>query len=237
MFGKTKVEDKKLIFLKKSVILYFILLILFFSLFFVVHAIAMTLITIPGEVEVCKDVVLLNDIASIQGDNPEIISRVKRVELVHSPKPGEVKTIDKNYIILRLKKEGVDRKNFEIRGDDKVTLRRASKKLSKHHLEEVVRERLCRYLGMKSDEMVIENLQGLEDTIIPAGDVDYSGSQWTDGGARGRRGRWGDKVRGRWGEKKRAYPLAVRGGWMGEGRGWSLSNAGSVVESEILCMR
>jgi len=169
MTKSTKVVDKKVIFLKKFLLIYFILLVLFFSLFFVVHAIAKTLITIPQRAEVDKKMVALDDIALIKGDDPEIIEKIRNIELVHSPSPGEEKTLDKNYIILRLKKEGVNPSDFEIASEDKIILHRASKTLTRERLEEIVRGKIREYLGMDQGRMIIQDLKGLEDIKVPIG--------------------------------------------------------------------
>ncbi len=107
MVKELSATDNKMTFLKKSLILYFILLVLFFSLFFVVHAIALTFISIPNVVEINKNKVILADIATINSDEPGIVENIKKVELGKSPSPGEEKALDKNYVILRLKKEAV----------------------------------------------------------------------------------------------------------------------------------
>ncbi|MBU1626561.1 flagellar basal body P-ring formation chaperone FlgA [bacterium] len=173
MFKNIKADDKKLIFLKKSIWIYFILLVLFFSLVIVVHALAMTLITIPNKVELNKKIIELADIADFDGDNSEILARMKGVELGLSPSPGEEKTLDRNYIVLRLKKEGFDPKNFQISCNEKVVLHRSSKNLTKDQLEKIVKEKLSKYLGLRNDRIVIQDLKGMDDLRVPQGEITY----------------------------------------------------------------
>jgi flagellar basal body P-ring formation protein FlgA len=171
--ANVKVEDKKTIFLKRAVIFYLFLLILFFSLVFIVHAIAMTIITIPGKVELDKNIIMLEDIANFQGENSDMQDKMKGVELGIAPSPGEEKTIDKNYIILRLKKEGINTKDFELLCDEKIILHRISASLSKDELENIVKEKIGNYIGVQSDKFKIKELKGLEDISIPKGEVTY----------------------------------------------------------------
>ena len=174
MAKNVKAIDKRTLFLKKSILLYFILLVLFFSLFFVVHAIAMTLITIPDDVKINNKTIFLQDIARIKGDDHELVKRINNVELGHSPSPGKSKTIDRNYIVLRLKKEGIDSSNYKLSSNEKITLRRSSKLLPKVELEKELKNRLYQYLGSQRNKMVIEEILGLEDVVIPDGREDYN---------------------------------------------------------------
>jgi flagellar basal body P-ring formation protein FlgA len=166
-------SESKLKFLKKSLLIYFILLLIFFSLFFVVHAIALTLITIPREVSVSNKFIELSDIAKIDSDNPEMLKKVKDVELGIAPSPGEKKVIDTSYIVLRMKKEGIDPENFELECGDHVVVNRICKTLSKEELSIIVRDLLSKYLGIKNNKIHIENLSGIEDITIPEGKIEY----------------------------------------------------------------
>lgn len=81
------------------------------------------------------EMILLGDIAHIEGTNTSLIEQLKQTSLGKSPRPGYTKTIMPQNILYQLKKNHRDYKNFSFTGPNRCLVERQYREMSKQEVE------------------------------------------------------------------------------------------------------
>ena len=55
-----------------------------------------------------RDMVMLGDIAAIDGGDPQLVARLKSVTVARSPLPGSSRNLSAGEVMVRLKQAGID---------------------------------------------------------------------------------------------------------------------------------
>ncbi len=127
-----------------------------------------TVSLLDNEVIVKGKNVYLKDIANIEGDLKDTISAVR---IITSPSPGNIRKIEKTYVILRLKQAGFTQ-NIHIFGPDMVTVKRAYQEISRDLIKSLIEEKIKDIVPTwaKRFEIFI-NIPNFSN-IAPLGDLD-----------------------------------------------------------------
>ncbi len=102
-------------------------------------ALANTNIVLRHEAIVNGKNVYLKDIALLDGELSEELSKIR---IVASPSPGGKREIEKRYIILRLRQLGYEENTVIVRGPEKVIVERAFQEISKKFVEDLAFEKI-----------------------------------------------------------------------------------------------
>ncbi len=120
--------------MKRTVLFIIIVLTIFSSVSW-----ATTVITISRkEVVVDGENVYLKDIAKIEGDLKNTLSTLR---IITSPSPGNVRILEKKYIILRIRQAGFDN-GISLIGPDTITIKRAYQEIQKDLIKTLIEEKI-----------------------------------------------------------------------------------------------
>ena len=81
------------------------------------------------------EMILLDEIAHIEGQNISLIEQLKQIPLGKSPRPGYTKTIMPQNILYQLRKNHFDYKNFSISGSDRCFVERQYQEITNKEVE------------------------------------------------------------------------------------------------------
>ncbi|BDU50218.1 flagellar basal body P-ring formation chaperone FlgA [Haliovirga abyssi] len=118
---------------------YFLIIMFFFLLFFLGEVTFGEEIKIKNSIRVTNNIIMLSDI--LKTDNKNILEKAKEVQIGYSPKVGEEKKIEKEYINLKIKQLNLDDK-IKIKIPDYITITRNYQILTKKIFKYMVLEEL-----------------------------------------------------------------------------------------------
>lgn len=99
--------------------------------------------------------ILLNKIAKIDGDQKEI-KEIAPIYIGRLPLPGMTRTINRNYIKLRIKQNKADISKVALIGPEKVKVTRASREISEEEIREIVEEFLLKRIQWKRENIELK---------------------------------------------------------------------------------
>jgi flagella basal body P-ring formation protein FlgA len=138
-----------------------------------VCAAGMNTIRILDRAEIKADKIRLGDIAEISGKNPEGVRRLQNIVIGKAPLPGRSRSIDEEYIIVRLRQNDIDPSQIQLKGSNKVDVLRSFIKIPKEKVETVVLDYIRKVIPWEKDRVKIKKVHVSEDVLLPEGSVSY----------------------------------------------------------------
>ena len=130
---------------------------------------ANTVITLSQkEVIVDGENVYLKDIAKIEGDLKNTLSTLR---IITSPSPGNVRILEKKYIILRMHQAGFD-SGISLIGPDTITIKRAYQEIQKDLIRALIEERIKDIIPKWAKRYIIYPSIPNFSSHAPIGDLD-----------------------------------------------------------------
>jgi flagella basal body P-ring formation protein FlgA len=120
-----------------------------------------------------KDPVLLADIATIQGNNPDLVAALGSITVGRAPMPGESRQIHAAYVALRLKQHGIPIEQVTLEQTAVTTMVRSSTHVSRKDIETAIRKALRDTDLFQGREGVIKDILIPKDLVAPAGTVSF----------------------------------------------------------------
>jgi flagella basal body P-ring formation protein FlgA len=134
---------------------------------------ASIVITVPPEAQVQGPQITLGDVAEIQGEPTDTVTRLRHVLLGQAPPAGVARLLSRSTLITQLKHQGLWTPELQFQGALQSRVRRASQRLDPQHLETVVRQALRRRLSQTSPRASLGDIRGLSPVFVPLGPVEY----------------------------------------------------------------
>src|SRR5262245_14781740 len=134
---------------------------------------ASIVITVPPEAQVQGPQITLGDVAEIQGEPADMVSRMRQVRLGQAPPAGVARLLSKSTLVTQLKHQGLWTPELQFQGALQIRVMRASQRLEPQHMETVVRQALSRRLPQTTQPTSIRAIRGLSPVFVPLGPVQY----------------------------------------------------------------
>jgi len=130
-------------------------------------------LTMPEQVEVEDDEVVLGQLAEIAGADAALNDQLKDIVVGRAPLPGNSRTVSRDYIALRVRQSGIDPDAILMNVPDQVTLVRRAVNISAADLEMMVREYVAAHPPFSGAAMTITSVRVPGDIMLPTGEVQH----------------------------------------------------------------
>src|SRR5262245_14032620 len=130
-------------------------------------------ITVASEAQVQGSQITLGEVAELQGEPVDTLTRMRQVLLGQAPAAGVERQLSQSSIITRLKHQGFAIQSVQLQGASQVRVLRAAQRLDPQSMEAVVRQALSRRLLQTSQRASIGDIRGLSTVFVPSGPVQY----------------------------------------------------------------
>jgi len=117
-----------------------------------------------------KDYIELGEIAYFEGDE-EFIQKLKKIRIAPSPGPGNSRTINQEYIWVRLRQNKISQKEVLFKEEKEVKVTSQSKLIKGEEIVKVVKEKIFLFLKEKGEEFQIEIDRIPPSLLLPFGEV------------------------------------------------------------------
>ena len=133
-----------------------------------------TCLTLKGAVAVDQDAVRLSDIATLTGSASQMqLKTLGATVVARSPKPGQTRFVDIDYIRIRLKQAGADTDSLIFKGSRDVRITREAATLSTHRIERAVEAAIRSRMPWKNEDVTISGIAFDETIQLPTGRLTY----------------------------------------------------------------
>jgi len=89
------------------------------------------------QVQVSGTVITVGDIATVAGDDPEMVQRIQEVSLGNAPILGASRSIDKSYLEIRLRQNRIEPNDMAMLVPDTIEITRKSVEIPKSRIERI----------------------------------------------------------------------------------------------------
>jgi flagella basal body P-ring formation protein FlgA len=113
--------------------------VLSFSVFVSPPVLAVTTVMVPAHSQVHSDMIVLGEIAEIEGEDAALMEKLKSVTLGKAPSPGEMRNISADYLASRVRQNGIDPDMVALRLPETIEVARNTVIISPKEVEEIVR--------------------------------------------------------------------------------------------------
>jgi len=124
---------------------------------------------IAQQVAVKSDVIRLGEIASIEGQDAEIVSRLQKITLGFAPSPGMTRILERSAIALAVQGAGIQLEMINASIPDQVTVSRASQTLEGKIISQAIEAYLVERVPWKSQTVSIKSIDAPQEVLIPLG--------------------------------------------------------------------
>jgi len=134
----------------------------------------MTMITMADHCEVNADTILLGDLAQITGSDEALNAQVRTIAVGAAPQPGKSRSINRDYVIIRLKQSGVSLTAIAFQGPEVTIVSRGSVEITAEKLERVVREFIVQNMPWDQKKVHIADVRITDPVRLPQGHIGYT---------------------------------------------------------------
>lgn len=127
-------------------------------------------LVLAREVEVEKGQIILRDLASGICSGHAGARSLLGLSLGRAPLPGETRTLDRDYILMRVRQGGYDPSEVEI--PERIEVRRASFEVTPAYLEGLIRRELFPRLPWDKDGIIIRSIKADRSLVLPKGEME-----------------------------------------------------------------
>ncbi|MCG2752532.1 MAG: flagellar basal body P-ring formation chaperone FlgA [Desulfobacteraceae bacterium] len=131
-------------------------------------------LSLVKNVEVFGDDIFLADIASIEGEDQELIEKIERISLGKSPLPGKSRRINADNISFKLKQNNIDLTSIHINGMQEIEVTRGFTTLTEKEIEQIVFQELPEVMGLDEDNFSIKEVKVANAVVLPLGKYTYT---------------------------------------------------------------
>jgi len=134
---------------------------------------APVVLTIAPEAQVQGPQITLGEVAEVQGEPADTVTRLRQVVLGQTPPVGVERQLSRNSIVTQLKHQGFAVQELQLQGATQVRVRPAVQRLDPQHMEAAVRQALSRRLPQTTQPTSIRDIRGLDAVFVSSGPVQY----------------------------------------------------------------
>lgn len=165
--------------MKRSYALSFTLALFFFSMYLgisgfnKIYASERITLVFSESTEIEKEQIQLGDICHVSGIDGDLVQKMKAIELGSVPLAGSTKKIDRDYVLLQLKKNDVDISNINLQIAEGSLVIRSSMEVTKEQIVGVVMDYLRRNIHEPAENYQIKSVSVSKNVLMPSGDISY----------------------------------------------------------------
>jgi flagellar basal body P-ring formation protein FlgA len=126
-----------------------------------------------GDVKIAKDLILLADLAQIQGHDDQLVNRLAAIEIARAPLAGKTREFDLDQIRIRLRRHHIDLDSIAFQFERPVAVQRDQMEVSVEFIDNAVRKYLMDHLPWKKNDTVIKSIRFSGAARLPAGKLSY----------------------------------------------------------------
>ncbi len=123
--------------------------------------------------ELKSDRIRLGEIAEIKGEDLALLKKLRGIVIGKSPLPGKSRSIDSDYIRIRLKQNGIDLSQIKLQVPIKVEVSRSFIEISKEKIEKIVLDSVYGLIPWKKDQVRIKKICVRNSALLPKGNITY----------------------------------------------------------------
>lgn len=117
--------------------------------------------------------ITIGDLATVQGPDERLVTKVREIVIGQSPPAGEDRLLHGGYIYTRLKQYGFDPQHLHVQVPDKIRVTRAFQRIESREIEQAVIEAVKKQIIWDPQKTTIREIRGIEPVILPPGPVHY----------------------------------------------------------------
>jgi len=137
-----------------------------------VFAAAPVQLELKEEALVSGSMILLRDIVMIPQETEAVMdNNTRNMEVGRAPSPGLTRTINAEYLELRLKQRGLDPADFIFGGADEVVVGRKTKVISSEEIVECAKQFIYKRISGEKDEVLLEVKNKPVDVVVADADT------------------------------------------------------------------
>jgi flagella basal body P-ring formation protein FlgA len=122
-------------------------------------------------VEIDTPQILLGQIVSIESATLALKARLADVKIGRAATAGKVRSVSREYVLLRMRQSGFDPAQFDIRLPAKIQVQRSAIKITREEMEMMVRDHLQATPPSQDAQVNITAVRIKEDVLLPKGQV------------------------------------------------------------------
>ena len=119
------------------------------------------------------DTIELDEICSIQCEDPYLAEKLKTVPVARTPNPGKEKTLSKYEVLSSLKKEGIQVRDIYFTGNAKIRFSFKSDTVYPEDITAAVKEYIVGETGYPEEDVIFEVTRKPQKTLVPAGELRF----------------------------------------------------------------
>lgn len=120
-----------------------------------------------------REMIMLGDIAVIDGDDPQLVGRLKSLAVGRSPLPGSSRNLSAGELTVRMKQAGIDTARIQLNAPAVASVTRNSVTIEGPQIQKIVRDFIRQNLPDRRIEMSIREIRVPEKVVLPGGRVRY----------------------------------------------------------------
>jgi flagella basal body P-ring formation protein FlgA len=124
-------------------------------------------------VEIDTPHIRLGQIASIQSASPALKARLSEVKIGRAATAGKVRSVSRDYVLLRMRQSGFDPAQFDIRLPAKIQVQRSAIKITREEMEMMIRDYLQSTPPSADAQVNITSVRIKEDVLLPKGQIQH----------------------------------------------------------------
>jgi flagella basal body P-ring formation protein FlgA len=127
-------------------------------------------VELKGAAVVSPGEITLGDVASIEADEPDVMTMAAGISLGVTPLPGNARVVTRENAVMYLARAGITPADISWRGDKACTVTVASRRVTGAQLVETARQYLMSHPRLQQPGVLVEVLQTPRDQLL-AGDI------------------------------------------------------------------
>ena len=138
-----------------------------------VDAAELTRIRISPSVQIDEENVLLGKIAGIEGHDPLLLQKLRRIVVARSPLPGRSRTLENKTFKVRLMQSGIDLSQLELYIPPKVVVTRNYIEISRERIKTLVSDYIEKNIFKDHEDGSIKDIQVEDRLVLPNGRITF----------------------------------------------------------------
>lgn len=130
-------------------------------------------LTAADRLEIDAPDILLGQIVKIETESADLKTRLARTKIGRAAPAGKARNISRDYILLRLRQNGFDPGDFDIRLPEKLRVHRRAVKISRDEMEMMIRDHFQAAPLSETAKINITAVRIREDIVLPKGEIEH----------------------------------------------------------------
>ena len=117
--------------------------------------------------------IYLGEVADISGNDRELVRKIEKISIGSAPLPGKIKKIDRNRILICLKKNSIAPSQINVIVPENAVVTRSTIEISSENIEKIILTFLEKTLPWEKNKVKINDIRVNGKVILPKGDIAY----------------------------------------------------------------